>query len=128
MGNQDKFLTELEKMFRRSKSESEKSRTTGSVLVSMKRACTQGGEIKSLRKRKAKKGSKPVVPDECDSACLLRAKYKNMKISTTVSSKDCVRFQMQYANILKIHLDGLKKKEKDKKPQAKAGDKKPSTP
>ena len=35
--NQDKFLTELEKMFRRSKSESEKSRTTGSVLVSMKR-------------------------------------------------------------------------------------------
>jgi|LauGreSuBDMM15SN_2_FD.fasta_scaffold3250901_1 hypothetical protein len=42
-----------------------------------------------------------------------------------VNAKDYVRFQMQIANILRVHLDGLKKKEKKKDLEKKEAKKTP---
>ena len=46
--------------------------------------------------------------------CLMRAVFKNEKISTVVHAKDVNKFQLAYCNLLKSNMDGLKRQKKQK--------------
>ena len=91
----DPFLTELSKLFERTK-------TSGTVFLTMKRT-----NMKPLSSKK------PTQPE--DYKCLVRAKAGKRTISTIVAGKDQAKFQMSYTTILKARMDGLKKREKQKK-------------
>mmetsp|Transcript_20423 Transcript_20423/g.35108 ORF Transcript_20423/g.35108 Transcript_20423/m.35108 type:complete len:120 (+) Transcript_20423:52-411(+) len=102
--DQDAFLNELTKLYQR-------SRTSGSVYVSMKR---HTGPVKGGREKTDKKPSKQEAAGaEPENRCLIRATDgKKEKFSCIVGHKDQVRFQMMFANILKVHCDALKKRDK----------------
>ncbi|XP_065186914.1 signal recognition particle 14 kDa protein-like [Sycon ciliatum] len=105
----DAFLSELTRFFTRSKA-------TGTVYITTKRYT---GQTKPKPRG---------VKDEAESSsdqkmCLIRATLNKKKISTVINSKDVNRFQMAYANLLKAHMDGLKKPERTK---SKKSDKKSS--
>ncbi|XP_029531169.1 signal recognition particle 14 kDa protein-like isoform X2 [Oncorhynchus nerka] len=53
--------------------------------------------------------------EPADNKCLLRASDGKKKISTVVSTKEVIKFQMAYSNLLRAHMDGLKKKDKKSK-------------
>lgn len=53
--------------------------------------------------------------EPADNKCLLRATDGKKKISTVISSKEVNKFQMAYSNLLRAHIDGLKKKDKKSK-------------
>eukprot|EP01114_Cavostelium_apophysatum_P015865 TRINITY_DN4409_c0_g1_i1.p1 TRINITY_DN4409_c0_g1~~TRINITY_DN4409_c0_g1_i1.p1 ORF type:complete len:113 (-),score=32.29 TRINITY_DN4409_c0_g1_i1:27-365(-) len=99
----DPFLTELTKLFA-------KTKTKGTVFLSMKK---YEGKEKSSKEEKDKKPSKS-SSETVEPACLIRATNGKMKISTLVHPKDVVSFQIAYANILKSQMDALKRKEKKK--------------
>ena len=46
----------------------------------------------------------------------MRATFKKEKISSVVHARDVNKFQLAYCNLLKSHMDGLKRQ---KKPKAK---------
>ncbi|XP_062379211.1 signal recognition particle 14 kDa protein [Sardina pilchardus] len=94
----DSFLTELTRLF-------QKCRTSGSVVLTLKK---YDGRTKPV----PRKGSE-FEPN--DNKCLLRASDGKKKISTVVSSKEVIKFQMAYSNLLRAHIDGLKKKDKKSK-------------
>jgi signal recognition particle subunit SRP14 len=96
----DQFLNELNRMFERSKSK-------GSVSLSMKRT-----NMKSRRSKQMKETEADVSAEEY--VCLVRASDGKKKASTAVHAKDYFKFQGSYSTILKAHMDGLKKKEKVK--------------
>ncbi|XP_062507170.1 signal recognition particle 14 kDa protein-like [Corticium candelabrum] len=97
----DAFLTELTRMF-------SKSKTSGSVFLTMKK---YSGRMKPHAKRAG--AARSDVADVESNKCLIRASTgRKRKISTVVSSKDVIKFQMAYANLLKANMDGLKKREK----------------
>ncbi|XP_043554112.1 signal recognition particle 14 kDa protein isoform X2 [Chiloscyllium plagiosum] len=96
----DSFLTELTRLF-------QKCRTTGSIYLTMKK---YDGRTKPV----PRKGN-PDTFDPADNKCLLRATDGKKKISTVISSKEVNRFQMAYSNLLRAHMDGLKKKDKRSK-------------
>ena len=50
--------------------------------------------------------------------CLMRAVFKNEKISTVVHAKDVNKFQLAYCNLLKNSMDGLKRQKKQKTKKA----------
>eukprot|EP00275_Glaucocystis_incrassata_P001855 EC124153.1.p1 GENE.EC124153.1~~EC124153.1.p1 ORF type:complete len:134 (+),score=24.12 EC124153.1:151-552(+) len=114
---QDGFLVELSKLYA-------KSKMSGSVFLTIKRhsgptggaAKVGGGKFdkKVEGKDKKKAGtSQQQVGDEGEHRCIVRATDgKKAKISCVVAHKDVVRFQMALSNVLKVHLDALKKKEK----------------
>ncbi|EXX63260.1 uncharacterized protein OCT59_013417 [Rhizophagus irregularis] len=52
--------------------------------------------------------------DDKEYSCLVRAVYGNFKISTLVSPSDTDKFITGYSNILKVHMDSMKKKERKK--------------
>ncbi|XP_046878159.1 signal recognition particle 14 kDa protein-like [Hypomesus transpacificus] len=102
----DLFLTELTLLFR-------KCRGSGTVYIALKK-------YDGRTKPKPRKGRPdPFVP--CDNKCIVRAASAKEKISTVVSSKEVIKFQMAYTNLLRAHLDGLKKRDrKAKSKKAKA--------
>ncbi|XP_064602348.1 signal recognition particle 14 kDa protein-like [Liolophura sinensis] len=105
----DTFLSELTRLF-------QKSRTSGSVVLTMKR---YDGRTKP--KPRPGRGGSQLEPSEYK--CLVRAQLANKKISTVITQKDVNRFQLAYANLLKGNMDGLKKKDKKSakaKPKSKA--------
>jgi hypothetical protein len=53
--------------------------------------------------------------DGIEYKCLVRAVYRSKKLSTVVTAKDINRFQLAYANLLKVNMDTLKKKAKETK-------------
>ena len=57
-------------------------------------------------------------PPPAEFMCLMRAVYKNEKISTIVHPKDVNKFQMAYCNLLKSNMDGLKRQKKQKAKKA----------
>uniref|UniRef100_A0AAZ3SD21 Signal recognition particle 14 kDa protein n=1 Tax=Oncorhynchus tshawytscha TaxID=74940 RepID=A0AAZ3SD21_ONCTS len=57
----------------------------------------------------------PESYEPADNKCLLRASDGKKKISTVVSTKEVIKFQMAYSNLLRAHMDGLKKKDKKSK-------------
>lgn len=99
----DAFLSELTRMF-------QKSRTSGSLSITMKR---YDGKTKP-NPRPEKAPSRPPPPPS-EYQCLIRAKLGNKKISTVVHAKDVNKFQMAYSNVLKGNIDALKKRDKKSK-------------
>ncbi|XP_016329566.1 signal recognition particle 14 kDa protein [Sinocyclocheilus anshuiensis] len=57
----------------------------------------------------------PETFEAADNKCLLRASDGKNKISTVVNTKEVIKFQMAYSNLLRAHMDGLKKKDKKSK-------------
>ncbi|XP_059810168.1 signal recognition particle 14 kDa protein isoform X2 [Hypanus sabinus] len=94
------FLTELTRLF-------QKCRTSGSIYLTMKK---YDGRTKPV----PRKGN-PDNFEPADNKCLLRATDGKKKISTVISSKEVNKFQMAYSNLLRAHMDGLKKKDKKSK-------------
>lgn len=95
----DPFLTELSKLFERTKA-------SGTVFLTMKRT--------NMKPRSSKQPSQ-----EEDYKCLVRATVGKRTISTVVSGREHAKFQQSYTTILKARMDGLKKREKQKKAASK---------
>ena len=57
-------------------------------------------------------------PAPSEFMCLMRAVFKNEKISTVVHAKDVNKFQLAYCNLLKSNMDGLKRQKKVKTKKA----------
>jgi signal recognition particle subunit SRP14 len=103
----DQFLTELTKFY-------QKAKTSGTVLVTMKRYDGRTKPVSRTNKNKqTKKPLQPHPPEPQEYKCLFRATISNKKISTVITSKDMNRFQVAYSNLLKGNIE-LKKKEKEK--------------
>ncbi|GAB6021824.1 RNA-binding signal recognition particle subunit srp14 [Chamberlinius hualienensis] len=100
----DTFLSELTRMFQR-------SRTSGSVSVTMKR---WDGRNKPKPKGKRAESQAKAAPTT-EYHCLLRATLAKKTISTVINYKDINKFQMHYSNVLKGNIDSLKKKDKKSK-------------
>ncbi|XP_064421095.1 signal recognition particle 14 kDa protein isoform X2 [Latimeria chalumnae] len=84
----DQFLTELTRLF-------QKCRTTGSVYITLKK---YDGRTKPVPRKGLPENFEPA------DKCLLRATDGKKKISTVA-----------YSNLLRAHMDGLKKKDKKNK-------------
>ncbi|GAB0093595.1 Signal recognition particle 14 kDa protein [Sergentomyia squamirostris] len=56
----------------------------------------------------------PRLPQPDEYMCLIRAKSKNKKLSTVVKKNDVPRVMENYARIMKICMDGLKRVKKVK--------------
>ncbi|XP_026273620.1 signal recognition particle 14 kDa protein [Frankliniella occidentalis] len=97
--DQDQFLSELTRMFQR-------SRAKGSVTLVMKR-------YDGRNRPEPREGKKP-LPEPEHHFCLIRATLRNKTISTVVAPKDVNKFQLAYSSLLKGNLDGLKKTKKVK--------------
>ncbi|RUS33248.1 signal recognition particle 14-like protein [Jimgerdemannia flammicorona] len=106
----DAFLTQLTRCF-------EKSKANGTVYITMKR------QPEKPPKKDAKKDANKDVPmadakdddDDREHPCLVRAVYKKTKISALVHASNTDRFQFNYGNIVKVHMDSLKKKDRKAK-------------
>uniref|UniRef100_A0A3B5LZ84 Signal recognition particle 14 kDa protein n=1 Tax=Xiphophorus couchianus TaxID=32473 RepID=A0A3B5LZ84_9TELE len=96
----DSFLTELTRLF-------QKCRTSGSVAITLKK---YDGRTKPVPKK-----GHPESFEPADNKCLIRASDGKKKISTVVSSCFELIFQLAYSNLLRAHIDGLKKKDKKSK-------------
>uniref|UniRef100_A0A8C0YD54 Signal recognition particle 14 kDa protein n=1 Tax=Cyprinus carpio carpio TaxID=630221 RepID=A0A8C0YD54_CYPCA len=94
------FLTELTRLF-------QKCRTIGSVVITLKK---YDGRTKPVPRK-----GHPETYEPADNKCLVRASDGKTRISTVVSSKEVIKFQMAYSNLLRAHMDGLKKKDKKSK-------------
>ena len=95
----EQFLTELTKFY-------QKSKTSGSVTVTMKR---YDGRTKPISRKQ--KANMPVPPEPQEYKCLMRATLGNKKLSTIVLAKDINKFQLAYSNLIRGNIE-LKKKEK----------------
>uniref|UniRef100_A0A3B3TZ56 Signal recognition particle 14 kDa protein n=2 Tax=Poecilia TaxID=8080 RepID=A0A3B3TZ56_9TELE len=95
----DSFLTELTRLF-------QKCRTSGSVAITLKK---YDGRTKPVPKK-----GHPESFEPADNKCLIRASDGKKKISTVVSSFFELSFSA-YSNLLRAHIDGLKKKDKKSK-------------
>jgi len=115
------FLSKLTLMF-------DKSRSKGHVDLSMKRYDGRTKPIPKPRKNVKQKGKKlhlaklppaaPPHPQPSEYMCLIRAVYRNEKISTVIHAKEVNKFQVAYCNLLKSHMDGLKRQKKQKAKKA----------
>ena len=127
----DQFLSRLTLMF-------DQSRNKGHVQLTMKRydgrtkPTPRPERLKAPEKGKgAGKGKKHVAQESRLSGsesgsqdhtgeymCLIRAVCDNKKISCVVRAKDLNKFQLAYSNLLKSHMDGLKRQKKQKSNKA----------
>ncbi|KAJ3034868.1 hypothetical protein HDV00_004556 [Rhizophlyctis rosea] len=100
----DQFLSSLSKLY-------ENSKDKGTVYVTMKR-------FSHVKKKEAKETPEVLTSPDTEFPCLVRAvcgKGGKKKISTLVHPNDTDRFQEAYTNIIRLHMDSLKKKERTKK-------------
>ncbi|KAG1151900.1 hypothetical protein G6F37_004218 [Rhizopus arrhizus] len=96
----------------------EKSKTTGNVSVTMKRmTATRLIKASKIKKEMPKGGDAVVNNDSQDIQypCLVRATFKNQKISTIVAPEDITKFQNAYSTVIRAYMDTLKKKDRSKK-------------
>jgi len=117
----DLFLSRLTLMF-------DKARTKGHVQLLMKRhdgktKPDQKPEVVKLNKKthaskvvanKSRSESTSSHHGEPEYMCLIRATFRNEKISTVVHQRDVNKFQQAYCNLLKSNMDGLKRQKKTK--------------
>jgi len=119
----DQFLSRLTLMF-------DKARSKGHVDLCMKRydgrtkptprqeeaASTSKAKQASTSSKKSRSSSSTSSAHGLaeEYSCLLRARYRTEKISTVVHARDLNRFQLAYCNLLKSHMDGLKRQKKQK--------------
>lgn len=104
---QDAFLTELSNLYAKNKDK-------GSITVVIKRV-----DPAKLNKSLGK-DEKLEVEEGAGPRCLVRAvDSKKRKISTVLEAKDVERFNGMFGNIVKVHMDALKKRAKRRKAAAK---------
>ncbi|KAM4723724.1 signal recognition particle 14 kDa protein [Anableps anableps] len=96
----DSFLTELTRLF-------QKCRMSGSVVITLKK---YDGRTKPVPKK-----GHPESFEPADNKCLIRASDGKKKISTVVSTKEVIKFSDGILQLLRAHIDGLKKKDKKSK-------------
>lgn len=69
-------------------------------------------------KKEMPKGGDAVVNNDNQDIqypCLVRATFKNQKISTIVAPEDITKFQNAYSTVIRAYMDTLKKKDRSKK-------------
>ncbi|NP_001156068.1 signal recognition particle 14 kDa protein-like [Acyrthosiphon pisum] len=94
-----KFLEELNILFNTSQS-------SGSVRITMKLL---------LLSKKDSKDQKLKIEVPKEKVCLIRATFKNKKLSTRITADEVSSFQEEYCTLLKNSLSSLKKTKKLKK-------------
>lgn len=96
------FLVKLASLY-------EKNRDKGTVFLQMKR---YAGRLASVRRKRLKR--QIAAAEGQEPRCLVRAysNQLNSKISAIIHAKDMVRFQLALGNIIRLHMDGLKRREK----------------
>mmetsp|Transcript_47041 Transcript_47041/g.121537 ORF Transcript_47041/g.121537 Transcript_47041/m.121537 type:complete len:104 (-) Transcript_47041:283-594(-) len=97
----DSFLTALNNFYQKS------GQRKGSVFINMKRV-----PLLESGKRAPQKDVKGGA--EVENKCLVRATFGKKKISTYVTTKDVVKFQLAMNGLIKINVDNLKKEKKRK--------------
>ncbi|KAI8343303.1 signal recognition particle, SRP9/SRP14 subunit [Chlamydoabsidia padenii] len=103
------FTVELGKLY-------ELSKTSGNVSVTMKRMTSHRLKLSQKVKKTLPKGGDLVIEGKSDEyPTLVRATYKDTKISTIVSPDDFNKFQASYGTVIRAYMDTLKKKERNKK-------------
>ncbi|KAJ3111248.1 RNA-binding signal recognition particle subunit srp14 [Phlyctochytrium bullatum] len=117
------FLLKLGEQF-------EGSKAKGTVLITYKRyAYVPRKQLKAIRLAAKSAGdamdvdgapavAAPKLPtgdDDQEYGCLVRSVCGKSKISTLVEPKDTEKFQEACGNIMRLHMDRLKKKDKSKK-------------
>merc|ERR1712156_1361652 len=116
----DQFLSRLTLMF-------DKARSKGHVQLTMKRYDGKTKPTPRPDEKKTSQKSKQSKPrSESTSShhgdpefmCLIRAVYRSEKITTVVHQRDINKFQLAYCNLLKSHMDGLKRQKKAKTKKA----------
>ncbi|KAJ1638576.1 signal recognition particle, SRP9/SRP14 subunit [Pavlovales sp. CCMP2436] len=106
---QDGFLNQIMKAF-------DRSRTSGSVYITMKRFT---GPL-SRKSRAALAAAEKESGEVPESKVLVRFVAGKAKFSTLVPAKDHLRFATSLMNISKVKMDALKKlKKREKPPKAK---------
>mmetsp|Transcript_29241 Transcript_29241/g.66269 ORF Transcript_29241/g.66269 Transcript_29241/m.66269 type:complete len:131 (-) Transcript_29241:116-508(-) len=98
------------------------NRSSGTVYVQMKRF---QGRLASVRRKRFKRQVEAAKGQE--PQCLVRARSntkKVSKISCVIDAKDTVRFQLALGNVLRLHMDGLKRKKKQEAGKGPKGAKK----
>uniref|UniRef100_A0A1L8DW86 Signal recognition particle 14 kDa protein n=2 Tax=Nyssomyia neivai TaxID=330878 RepID=A0A1L8DW86_9DIPT len=86
--------------------QAQKSKERSSFTVTFKRY--DGNNKPQPREGHAK------LPEPDEYMCLIRAKSKNHKLSTVVKRSDVPRVMENYARIMKVCMDGLKRVKKVK--------------
>eukprot|EP00002_Diphylleia_rotans_P034812 TRINITY_DN7509_c0_g5_i1.p1 TRINITY_DN7509_c0_g5~~TRINITY_DN7509_c0_g5_i1.p1 ORF type:complete len:120 (+),score=35.67 TRINITY_DN7509_c0_g5_i1:66-425(+) len=103
--NTDTFLVELGKLFQQTKEK-------GTVWITSKR-CAFSSVGKANSRAIVKEGS--VASGDVDYCCLLRATNGKRKVSCMILQKDVPKFHSSYINLMRLHMDKLRKKEKKAK-------------
>ncbi|KAJ3196182.1 RNA-binding signal recognition particle subunit srp14 [Irineochytrium annulatum] len=106
--SREKFLAELSTQF-------ENSKEQGTVYITYKRH-----SFKTKAERVGLGDAQP-DPSTAEYPCIVRSVCGKSKISTLIEAKDTERFQTACGNVLRLHMDNLRKK--DKKAKAGKGDK-----
>ncbi|CAO3612507.1 unnamed protein product [Cunninghamella blakesleeana] len=103
------FTVELGKMY-------ELSKKKGKVSVTMKRMNARRLlHVKQVTKSLPKGGEQVINNESEEYPTLVRATYKDSRISTIVSPEEFNKFQNSYATVIRAYMDNLKKKERNKK-------------
>ena len=97
----DQFLARLERLYIDKKA-------GGSVWMTFKRTAANPAARKGRKKARADKS------DKDEHVCLVRATDGKKKISTEVSAKEQIKFQIALSELMKYQLDGLKKRDRRK--------------
>uniref|UniRef100_A0A7S4R5M2 Signal recognition particle 14 kDa protein n=1 Tax=Alexandrium monilatum TaxID=311494 RepID=A0A7S4R5M2_9DINO len=88
------------------------NRGQGTVYLQMKRFAGRLASVRRKRFKRQVEAAKGVDPQ-----CLIRArsnKGDTSKLSVRVDAKDTVRFQLGLGNVMRLKVDGLKRREKKK--------------
>ncbi|KAI8381555.1 signal recognition particle, SRP14 subunit [Radiomyces spectabilis] len=97
----------------------EATRGSGAVSVTMKRMTahrlTRAKKISKMVPKSADKVLETKVDEDVQYPTLVRATYKDKKISTMVSPDDFEKFQNAYSTVIRAYMDALKKKTRTKK-------------
>ncbi|CAG8448090.1 7470_t:CDS:2 [Scutellospora calospora] len=115
ISDNDAFLTQLTRLFENVKP------TTKKIHLTMKRQTWQpkgSRNAESAKELKNKILEKKV--DDKEYPLVIRATCGKNKIKTVVNPSDSDKFYTAYSNILKVHMDSMKKKEKKKGERTKA--------
>eukprot|EP00418_Pyrodinium_bahamense_P009774 CAMPEP_0179102972 /NCGR_PEP_ID=MMETSP0796-20121207/47686_1 /TAXON_ID=73915 /ORGANISM="Pyrodinium bahamense, Strain pbaha01" /LENGTH=155 /DNA_ID=CAMNT_0020800861 /DNA_START=74 /DNA_END=541 /DNA_ORIENTATION=+ len=93
------------------------NRTSGTVYLQVKR---YAGRVAAARRRNAKRQEE--AAQGVEPQCLVRARSnlkKKSKISTFICAQEITKFQLGLGNIMRLHMDGLKRREKKKQDEKK---------
>ncbi|CAG8539634.1 signal recognition particle, SRP9/SRP14 subunit [Gigaspora rosea] len=106
----DAFLTQLTRLFENVKSNTKK------IQLTMKRHTWQPKKLRNAEVAKELKNKElEKKGDDKEYPMVIRATCGKNKIQTVVNPSDSDKFYTAYSNILKVHMDSMKKREKKEK-------------